>query len=229
MATKTIRPDFEYLKEKWSVRHAELQTQFWETHGPSLEWLNTKSKQLLLGSMTGLIMLSHPAVAPIFAEQLLPAPIDTTVVASPTHTKEQLIADLTPLLPGPTEPLNAEQEVAIGQKLSDYFHLQARAELDGKRLNRSYGIIGAEQHLTRYPGDTIATHFASDAERAYTSSGMAPGRGAWGYFAPSQEAMTQQDIDREKYYIAVQSFLSPGWNGNVNELYAFLNFERCSL
>ena len=55
---------------------------------------------------------------------------------------------------------------------------------------------------------------------------MAPGRGAWGYFANSFEEMRQQDIDREKYYIAVQTFLSPGWSVGYNDLYSFFKYRK---
>ena len=52
----------------------------------------------------------------------------------------------------------------------------------------------------RYPGDTLDQH---DAELA---SGIAPGRGAWGYFDNPQY---------EKYYIAVQTLYLPTWEQDV--------------
>lgn len=231
MALTKYRPDFEYLKEKWTKRHIEITEAFQEKHKESLEWLSFNSRQFMLGSMAGLVLLSHPAVSPIYAERLLPAPVSsssesTQAVAHPPHTQATLIADLAGLLPSEVQPLTVEQEVLIGQKLSDYFNLSVSAVLQGKRLNRSYGIIGAEQHLMRYPGDVMETHFATEEEKSYWSSGMAPGRGAWGYFTDSRESLTQKDIEREKYYIAVQSFLSPGWNENVNEMYKFFKYRK---
>lgn len=231
MAVTQIRPDFAYLKQKWTERHTEIVESFQEKHKETLDWLNFNSKQFMLGSMAGLVMLSHPAVSPIYAERLLPAPTNEVTRSSQIqhhspHTQATLIADLNPLLSSPTEALNHEQEIKIGTILSEYFKMPVTAVLQGKRLNRSYGIIGAEQHLTRYPGDTMETHFSSEEEKRFWSSGMAPGRGAWGYFAESHESMTQQDIEREKYYIAVQSFLAPGWNENVNELYQFFKYRK---
>lgn len=228
MAVTQYRPDFEYLKQKWTERHTEITEAFQEKHKESLEWLNNTSRQFMMGSMAGLIMLSHPAVSPIYAERLLPPPIatDSAQVAPSPKTQGNLITDLASLLPATVDPLTAEQEVLIGQKLSEYFNMPVSASLQGKRLNRSYGIIGAEQHLMRYPGDTIDTHFATESEAQFARSGMAPGRGAWGYFTQSRESMTQQDVDREKYYIAVQSFLSPGWNENVNEMYQFFKYRK---
>ncbi len=231
MALTQIRPDFEYLKQKWNERHTEIIESFQEKHRESLDWLSFNSKQFMLGSMAGLVMLSHPAVSPIYAERLLPSPptnsTDTAQVSQHSpRTQASLISDLAPLLPPSAESLSTEQEVQIAQKLTDYFNMSVSAVLQGKRLNRSYGIIGAEQHLMRYPGDTMETHFSSEEESKFWSSGMAPGRGAWGYFADSADTMTQKDIEREKYYIAVQSFLAPGWNENVNELYAFFKYRK---
>ena len=229
MPVNTYSPNYEDLKKKWQQLHTDLQDAFWDKHSKSLEWLDKSTKQIMLGSMTGLLLLSHPAVSPIYAERLLPPPPTPTgqqVVASPVRTQEQLISDLKTILPHQVQPLNTDQETQIGQKLTEYFGISASAALQGKRLNRSYGLIGAEQHLMRYPGDTIDTHFSSADDARFASSGMAPGRGAWGYFAQSQEAMTQKDIDREKYYIAVQSFLSPGWNENVNEMYNFFKYRK---
>lgn len=231
MAVQQIRPDFEYLKQKWSERHEEIVGAFHEKHKESLEWLSFSTKQFMLGSMAGLVMLSHPAVSPIYAERLLPAPHSSSSNSAPVEqhvvrTPQQLISDLAPLLPETVQSLTVEQETLIGQKLSSFFEMPVSAVLQGKRLNRSYGIIGAEQHLMRYPGDTMDTHFSTEEEKQFWSSGMAPGRGAWGYFADSRESMTQADIEKEKYYIAVQSFLSPGWNENVNEMYAFFKHRK---
>jgi hypothetical protein len=73
----------------------------------------------------------------------------------------------------------------------------------------------------------MATHFATADEAAsYTASGMAPGRGAWGYFVPDGAQMTQKDSDREKYYIAVQTFLAPGFASNVRDYYNFFRFRK---
>jgi hypothetical protein len=38
--------------------------------------------------------------------------------------------------------------------------------------------------------------------------------------------MTQKDIDREKYYIAVQTFLAPGWSEHTREYYNFFRYRK---
>lgn len=193
-------------------------------HQDIFDWLHNSSIQILAGSIAGLLLLGHPAVAAI--NDLQTEQQKDPVEEKPAHTVEGLVADLKQKLPETVQPLSQEEESTIEATLTDYFHVPVRAELEGKRLNRSYGIIGAEQHLMRYPGDTMDSHFSSADELKYYSSGMAPGRGAWGYFATSAGEMTQQDIDREKYYLAVQTFLSPGWNENVNEMYNFFKYRK---
>src|SRR5581483_7167035 len=73
-----------------------------------------------------------------------------------------VISDLLPHLPTNVQSLNRRQEKRIAAKLTQYFGFPVTAELDGIRLNTNYGLIGAEQHLARYPGDSMATHFDSD-------------------------------------------------------------------
>ena len=58
---------------------------------------------------------------------------------------------------------------------------------------------------------------------------MAPGRGAWGYFASSREAMSDEDIGKEKYYIAVQTFLAPEFNARVAEYRDFFKYRKMLL
>lgn len=103
-------------------------------------------------------------------------------------------------------------EKIISKKLSAVLKVPVKAELDGMRLNKTYGIIGYESHLTRYPGDNLSTHFQSSLDyQKYGHASMAGGPGAWGYIAPSKQALTQKDTEREKYYLVAQTFLSPNW------------------
>ena len=138
-----------------------------------------------------------------------------------------LVSDLSNILPKEVRPLTQEEEDSISKILTRDFGFRVTPELQGIKLNRSYGYIGAEQHLACYPGDTMTTHFGdgSDISKLY-SSGMAPGLGAWGYFANSRSELTQKDIDREKYYIAVQTFLAPGFAERTGEHITFFKFRK---
>ncbi|MBP9691436.1 hypothetical protein KBD81_05145 [Candidatus Woesebacteria bacterium] len=219
---KTPSRHFAALKKKWLKRHRAIQRKITSTHKESMKWISSKSKHIAVGSMTGLLILAHPANASMLTQHILPPPPEEHA----THTSDDLITQLASQLPDTVQELSTEQEITIAHTLSTYFNMPVMASLYGKRLNRSYGIIGAEQHLMRYPGDTMETHFQSSEDTKFFSSGMAPGRGAWGYFTDSRDSMTQQDVDRERYYIAVQTFLAPGWSENPNELYAFFKYRK---
>ena len=53
-----------------------------------------------------------------------------------------------------------------------------------------------------------------------------PGLGGWGYFTDSSGQLTQQGIDREKYYIAVQTFLAPGFDQNKQAYLDFFKYRK---
>ena len=229
MAVRQKNPTFSLhykrLRKKWVAHHRRLQKKLWKKHGLSLAWLAEKfpKHQLAAGSLGTLLMLSAPVYASLPKPPILLAGQVEERVDKTALLKDKLVS----VLPSPVRPLTSDEENQIGITLSDIFNFRVTAELDGKRLNRSYGIIGAEQHLARYPGDTMATHFDSTLDsQLYYSSGMAPGLGAWRYFAPSQAQMTPVDIAREKYYIAVQTFLVPDYNQRVSEYRDFFRFRK---
>ena len=225
MASKSHRPHYHHLKNKWVDKHKKLQLSLWEKHKDTLEWFHDTTKNVVLGSLAGVLMLTHLNPTALISQNLLHVG-DKKAVHKEVEGKHYLMTELKSALPDTVQPLTTEQEQNVASILSRRFNMNVSAELEGKRLNRSYGIIGAEQHLMRYPGDTIDTHFATPEEAKYISSGMAPGRGAWGYFAPSAAEMTQKDVDREKYYLAVQTFLAPGWNDDVAGHYKFFKFRK---
>lgn len=223
--------NYKHLKNLWTEQHRKLQADIADKHGDAWSWLSHHTKNAALGSVAlASVAMGQPVVgsAPAMINEI---PIPT--VSPPPVDSESLdpsvflVHDLAGKVPKEVRPLTREEEENITQSLSKSFGLPIKAELDGKRLNTSYGYIGAEQHLMRYPGDTIGSHFQTAEEAgSYARSGMAPGRGAWGYFAPSQGALTQKDIDREKYYLAVQTFLSPGFMENVREQYEFYKYRK---
>lgn len=223
MPKKKQNLQYEHLKKKWLKYHKELQKEIFDNHKDSFEWLVNNSKQLAVGSLAGVFMLSTPIVPAIptaFSS-------DSATLNQPVDKKVFLIYDLKNILPQEVRPLNDQEEKNVTEVLSRTYGIRVTPELEGKRLNTSYGLIGQEQHLARYPGDTMLTHFDSpeDTEK-YWKYGMAPGLGAWSYFAHSKESLTQTDVDREKYYIAVQTFLAPGFKENVREYVAFFKYRK---
>lgn len=222
------KPQFQYLKHSWTVRHRSLQNRLWDKHSSALNWLgkNVPGKQLALGSLGGLMLLTSPAGAALTNQQYLNS---ANIVAQ--EDKNTLLAQkLKVVVPDEMRPLTSGEEEQVGQILSDSFGFKVSAELQNKRLNRSYGLIGGEQHLYRYPGDSLEAHALSSQDWAmYGSSGIAPGLGAWGYFAPSKQDFTERVASRERYYIAVPTFLSPGFAERVAEYRDFYKFRKMLL
>lgn len=213
---------FHNLKARWERRQEELVDTLWENHGDVIVEMQLAPTHVLATAMAALLLFSSTV-----AHAVTTKAADTEAQPQVIHSQENLVAMLQGQLPPTVEPLDPVTEEEVGRTISEYFHVSAHASLYGNRLNRSYGLIGAEQHLMRYPADTIASHFTTAEEaNQFAASGMAPGRGAWGYFAPSDRAMTTEDVQREKYYIAVQTFLSPGWGERTNELYAFFKYRK---
>lgn len=222
MPQKPYKPHYEHLKNKWTDKQKELQKSLWEKHKDTLEWFSNYAKHAVVGSVGGFMLLTTP-----FTNNLSVNNVVTNQVAQEIDKRFFLISDLSHSLPDTVQPLSPFQEETAAQTLSRTFGFRVAPYLEHKRLNTSYGYIGQEQHLARYPGDTLYNHFDTDEDESlYASYGMAPGLGAWGYFSPSKQAFTQKDNLRERYYIAVQTFLSPGYYNHVKEYSNFFKFRK---
>ncbi len=221
MPKKKSNGQYEYLKKLWTKKHEELQKELFLKHKDTFEWLEKNSKQILVGSAAGIYLLSSPIVAEI------PHTFEASAQTQPVDKKVFLVYDLKNVLPGEVRSLNLEEEQRVIEVLDRTFGMTVKGELEGIRLNTQYGLIGQEQHLARYPGDNMYTHFDSPEEaQAYFKQGMAPGLGAWRYFADSKQSMTKEESDREKYYIAVQTFLAPGFDENRAKYVDFFKYRK---
>lgn len=217
---------YDPLRDKWVERHKASHSSLWSKHSDVLKWVaNTFSpKQLAVGSLGGIMLLSAPSMAFLPSSHLL---LGTEQAGRQINNDMFLIADLSKVVPQEVRVLTPEEEQAISGILSREFGFRVTAELNGKRLNRSYGYIGAEQHLALYPGDSISSHFDNSEEVShFLDSGMAPGLGAWGYFANSRDSLIEKDKLREKYYIAVQTFLSADFMRKVGEYRDFFKYRK---
>jgi len=222
MPTKRKNLHYEFLAKKWTDRHRNLQGKIFDKHGESFKWLADNSKQFVVGSLAGIMLLTSPVLDKV------PQFVSSTSAQIKTIDKKVfLIYDLRKILPNEVRALNSDEEKNVSEILTRDYGFNIKAELEGKRLNTTYGIIGQEQHLARFPGDNIFSHFDNPSEAdKYWSYGMAPGLGAWRYFADSSGSSTQEDIDREKYYIAVQTFLAPGFDSNPKEYADFFKYRK---
>lgn len=219
---------YQTLVKKWSYKHDTARRKFNEKHKETVAFLIDKipAKDKLATSAASLILLTSSLGPTAALAQMTKTP---PAIHEENHEEriKTLLKDLKTVVPFEMRPLTSSEEASASAILSKNFDMKIVPDIKGLRLNRTYGMIGAEQHLMRYPGDNMFGHFDSDSEsQNFYSSGMAPGRGAWGYFANSKDEMTVEDAQREKWYIAVQTFLAPDYNLRVNEYRDFFKYRK---
>jgi len=178
------------------------------------------SKKLLASAgLTGILLLTAgsqplqalPEKAP---EQRLPLGLITK-----EEIAKLLKKLLTKSLPAATRVLTETEEQALSDLIQSTLGIKAVVELDGNRLNHQIGLMGLEQYLKRFPGDNLSG-------RNFPQAGLAPGKGAWGYFAPSKNLLTANLAQKEKYYVAVQTLYLPDWQTRLGELYRWYQYRK---
>ena len=209
---------YESLSKKWLGKNFEARDSLFAKHKDSLDFAFRNYKHLLLGSVGGLMLLASPSS---------PAPLALSAPHSLITIEQSRLSSLAQAVPIEVRPLNKDEEEKIAKILSKDYNLNVTAEIDGKKLNRSYGLIGGEQHLFRFPGDTLLKHAENaDDVAMYLPSGIAPGLGVWGYFSSSSKDFTEKDMLNERYYIAVQTFLAPEFAQNIREYRDFFKYRK---
>lgn len=203
----------EKLRSKLKLKHLSTRTTLL-SHHPHV------AKFLSASALAGTLLLTPPGSTPIRAQ--LPGHTALAQV-SPLDLHQSLVSKLKETLPDQVQPLTPDQESKISQILHDTYGIHAVGTLEGNHLNTTYGLIGAEQHLPRYPGDTVDQH------GAYLPSGITPGRGAWGYFAYSKEALTPDLIEKEKYYAVVQTLYLPDWTTRLAYLRDWYKYRKVAI
>lgn len=215
---KKNRPHYEFLRQKWLVRHRTASQKLFDNH----------LRRMAVGSLGGIMLLSTPGLSS--ASVSTAHPPGSHQVTGTTSKNLLLASELVDKLPAQYRNLSVGEEAVIAQTITKQLGIPVAAEIDKKRLNKTYGIIGGEQHLYRYPGDNIFAHAKTTQDWAmFGGAGIAPNLGAWGYFAPSRERMTPLDEQRERYYAAVQTFLSPGFAENVTGYRDFYKYRKMLL
>ena len=214
---------YEKLSKRWIKKHGRIQKSLWKRHGKVLRHVQQNAKHYAVSSLAGLLLLVTPA-------SNLQLPLLKTVKEQPVvpdlNNQQSFLIDLTDTVPSEVRELTPQEEASVAAILTQHTGIKVAPELQGIRLNRTYGYIGKEQHLARYPGDTITAHIEDPNNAAKViGDGMAPGLGGWGYFTTNGQ-FTPQDATREKYYIAVQTFMAPGWNENVKKYSEFFKWRK---
>lgn len=212
--------DFESLRNTLKNKHSEAKRFLSEKHPHVDKFFQEKgldpgkirehsAKILGAGVVAGVLTLTPPLDL-----KALPAPHEIINKLKgegvfSLDTPQKLLTDtLKSILPKKPRPLSRSEEKFLEQLFENIVGVKARAALEGEHLNTTYGVIGAEQHLRRYPGDTLREH--GDGE--FLEEGMASGLGAWGYFAPSRDKLTPSLVDTEKWYAVLQTLYLPDWS-----------------
>ncbi len=180
------------------------------------------AKLISSGALAGALLLSPPTVD----LKYLPTPqevlekftglgngndndINNLNTADKLNKKKVLSESLKTNLPAKVGPLSRDEEKLLEVIFNNVIGIKSKANLEGEHLNTTYGYIGAEQHLRRFPGDTISLH---GNNKQILKEGMAPGLGAFGYFTNSKTELTKDLEEKEKWYAVVQTLYLSDWN-----------------
>lgn len=228
-----ITPD--YLRNKLKLKNLETREKFNEKFPEVSKFLNERkldlgkirdhsAKILGAGALTGTLLFAPPGnLSNLPSVSELISSIDNLNSSSSSDLPQKFLIDLLKgILPKNIRPLDVSEEKKLEQVFEKVMGVKVKANLEGEHLNTTYGLIGAEQHLARFPGDTIYNHPKIEVG----DEGMAPGLGAWGYFARSRETLTKSLEETEKWYAVVQTLYLPDWTKRVKYLREWYKYRK---
>lgn len=214
------------LKLQLLAKVSESQTLLRKRHPESVDFLKKlgvepgkirdhAARVAATGALASALMLAGP-----LANKVGGSPLSYVAEASTGQLREALKKQLALILPAAVGPISKAEEEAVSKVVFNVWGIKARATLEGNKLNKSYGFIGAEQHLPRFPGDTVYEH------NEFQNEGITSGLGAWGYFANSKDELTNDLILKEKYYVAVQTLYLPDWEKRLSYLRGWYKYRK---
>lgn len=218
------RVDSEFVRNKLKLKSLEVKKNFSEKYphvekffsdrGINLSKIREHSARVITSSALAGTLLFAPPMTPKGIPPVAQIIKNLEGVKNPQTEPEQqtLIEKINSILPQKVGPLDRSTEKSLEQVFVNTTGINARATLEGEHLNSTYGYIGAEQHLARYPGDSMSVHPAVPQ----LDEGMAPGLGAWGYVP----------ADKEKWYAVVQTLYLPDWNTRQPYLQNWYKFRK---
>lgn len=196
--------------------HNPQAASFFDAIGSAPHKIGKQTARLVTSAAAaGTLILASPVISSVPGKV-----IPKTAHVSAGKLRDQLLSKLSHMLPSSVGPLTPKQEQTLSALFSEAYGITAVATLEGNHLNQTYGYMGAEQHLPRYPGDMASHH------DEFTRSGITPARGAFGYFVQNRSELTQDIIRMEKYYVAVQTLYLPEWNMRWAELKEWYKFRK---
>lgn len=214
-------------KEKLAQKHKQAWEKIKDSKLPITHFVNTTSHLAATAALAGTLITAGSSSV---AGSTLPTNSEKNTTESSIHVAKSsqptdLLSNLLQRsvrasLPDTPQKLSASTSQLMTEKIKSVTSITAVSSLDGHELNSDYGLMGAEQHLARFPGDAISKH------DEYQKHGMTARGGAFGYLAKSENELSQEDIQKEKYYVAVQTFISPGWNKNSHQYKEWIKHRK---
>lgn len=211
MTKQTRQLDFELLRSRLKLKSFQSERKLLESHSAAAKFFERfklrpgrirahAANLLSSGALASTLLLSaHTGAVTATGTQIQ----KTIEITTPFQFHAPLVESLKNILPTEIKTLDPEQEQKISELVKKATGLTATASLEGNKLNDSYGRMGAEQHLARFPGDYVEN--------------MAPGLGGWGYV---------WDTEIEKYYVAVQTLYLSNWKTDTKRLSNWYKHRR---
>lgn len=244
----------EEFRQKLKLKHLESKRKLFEKHPKVDKFFKDKgidpgkirehsTKILGASAIAGALLFSPPLTSPaLFTPQEIIEKLKSDKNIKLENKQSLLLRNnnvnlanfLTGLVPKRPRPLNRNEEKILEQVFSQVLGVAARATLEGEHLNTTYGYIGAEQHLRRFPGDTLLQHaptpkdFGGEGQGSslILKEGLAPGLGAWGYFAHSKDTLTPELEEIERWYAVVQTLYLPDWSKRQPHLKNWYKYRK---
>jgi hypothetical protein len=217
---RIVKEVCDQAKQRFDEKHQDL-INWMKENEISFSDVRLVSQQLLAAtSLAGAVAMNSPegmVEVPHIQAQEKTKDDFLALVSQEEH--DEIMKKLESIVQMPPGHMEKETELYLEQQLSEILNFEVTAELEGQRLNHSIGIMGGEQHLYRFPGDNLGQH------DAYQEAGIAPNRGAFGWFTENGE-LTEKAIAREKYYFAVQTLYLSNWNSEHQTLKPWYKFRK---
>jgi hypothetical protein len=209
----------ELFKKKLQSKRQLATDDFKKRHPQASDWLlsagiavgNIRSSLTKLAA-SGMIAGSLLAFSPPLTSADLSLSDSAISLIAASDLRDRLAKGALELLPDKISSLTKFQEQSISIKVREILGIDAKFELEDQRLNHQYGWMGAEQHLMRFPGDSVPD--------------MASKTGAWGYFAQNRNDLNEDLSLKEKYYVAVQTLYLPDWKKDYPVLKEWYKYRK---
>ena len=193
---------------------------------PSAKKFFTRSSLIAfdLRQRSGRLLAGAGLIGSLLVMPMSNTPSTPTEIAQPIKSEltnqQKILGNLQELIPHQPAKLSLDIAAKVETLISENTKIPVKNTLDGNTLNHDVGYIGFEQHLKRYPGDSLNLH--DDLQEA----GMAPGLGAFGYFAKDSQDFTTKTYQEEKYYCVVQTLYLPTWEKDFRQLKDWYAFRK---